>query len=169
MNSGAIEKYTQIHKNDDSKTYQDGLKNIAYDLLYGDKYASDGENPYKRTDIKFGLHDVQVKSVTPMYDEDGTVYIYGKYFTSYSKVYINDEKQDTEYIDPNTLCIKDYELKSGDKLSVYQQNSDDHVLSKTEPYTFTDGELKQKNKINVKTKTTKKSKKSNKKSGKNNK
>lgn len=167
MNSGAIEKYTQIHKNDDSKSYQDGLKNIAYDLLYGDKYASDGENPYKRTDIKFGLNDVQVNSVTPMYDEDGTVYVYGKHFTSYSKVYINDEKQDTEYIDPNTLCIKDYELKSGDKLSVYQQNSDDHVLSKTESYTFSDRELKQKSKINVKTKTTKKTKKNNKKSGKN--
>ena len=32
-------------------------------------------------------------------------------------------------------------MKNGDQISVYQQNSDDHVLSKTEPYTFTDDEL----------------------------
>ena len=33
------------------------------------------------------------------------------------------------------------ELKAGDKISVYQQNSDDHVLTKTKPYSFDDDEL----------------------------
>jgi hypothetical protein len=32
-------------------------------------------------------------------------------------------------------------LKNGDKISVYQQNSDEHVLSKTDEYTFDDDEL----------------------------
>ena len=44
MNAGDINKYTQEHKNDDSKSYQEGLKNLAYDLLYGDNYASNGRN-----------------------------------------------------------------------------------------------------------------------------
>lgn len=141
MNSGKINNYTQLHKNDDDETYQEGLKNLSYDLLYGDNYAANGENPYKPTDLKFGLHDVKVSSVTPIGDDVGTVYIYGNYFTSYSKVYINDEKQKTVYIDPNTLMIVYPDLKDGDSFSVYQQNSDEHVLSKTEPFVYNQEEM----------------------------
>lgn len=141
MNAGDINKYTQTHKGEDKETYDEGLKNLAYDLLYGDKYATDGENPYKATDLKFGLEEVKLSSVTPMYDETGTVYLYGSHFTKYSKVYVNGEKQATEYVDPNTLTMVCPELKAGDKISVYQQNSDDHVLTKTKPYSFDDDEL----------------------------
>lgn len=141
MNAGDINKYTQEHKNDDSKSYQEGLKNLAYDLLYGDNYASNGRNPYKPTNIQLGLHEVKVSSVTPMYNSEGEVCVYGKYFTNYSKVYVNGEKKETTFVDKNTLTIDYPDLKNGDQISVYQQNSDDHVLSKTEPYTFTDDEL----------------------------
>lgn len=157
MNSGKINNYTQKNKTKLQETYDEGLKSLAYDLLYGDKYATKGENPYKPTEIKLGLKDVKVSSVTPMYDALGTVYVYGSNFTNYSKVYINDEKQDTVFIDPDTLMIVYPELKSGDQLSVYQQNSDEHVLSKTEIYTFSDVELKQN------TSTTKKNNKNKKK------
>ena len=141
MNAGDINKYTQEHKNDDSESYQEGLKNLAYDLLYGDNYASNGTNPYKPTNIQLGLHEVKVSSVTPTYNSDGKVCVYGKYFTNYSKVYVNGEKKETTFVDKNTLTIDYPDLKNGDQISVYQQNSDDHVLSKTEPYTFTDDEL----------------------------
>ena len=141
MNAGSINKYTQEHKGEDQESYDDGLKNLAYDFLYGDKYATNGENPYKPTDIQLGLEEVKLSSVTPLYDEEGTVYLYGSHFTTYSRVYINGEKQKTEYVDPSTLKIIYPELKAGDKISVYQQNSDDHVLTKTEPYSFADDEL----------------------------
>ena len=97
---------------------------------------------------------MKVSSVSPIYDELGTVYIYGNYFTSYSKVYINDEKQKTVFIDPNTLMITYPDLKDGDTFSVYQQNSDSHVLTKTEPYAFVDERTgKRKNKIPKEKKT----------------
>lgn len=160
MDAGDINKYTQMHKGENQETYDEGLKNLAYDLLYGDKYATNGENPYKATDIKLGLDEVKLSSVTPLYDEEGTVYLYGSHFTTYSRVYINDEKQRTEYVDPNTLKIIYPELKAGDQISVYQQNSDDHVLTQTEPYTFNDDELqpqtKNKKKENSKKKNNKK-------------
>ena len=111
MNAGDINKYTQEHKNDDSKSYQEGLKNLAYDLLYGDNYASNGKNPYKPTNIQLGLHEVKVSSVTPMYNSDGEVCVYGKYFTNYSKVYVNGEKQETTFVDKNTLTIDYPDLK----------------------------------------------------------
>lgn len=141
MDAGDINKYTQQHKGEDQETYDEGLKNLSYDLLYGDKYATNGENPYKATEIKLGLKEVKLSSVTPLYDEEGTVYLYGNNFTTYSKVYVNEEKQSTEYIDPNTLMIVYPELKSGDEISVYQQNSDEHVLTQTEPFSFSDDEL----------------------------
>ena len=155
MNSGKINNYTQTHKGEDQKTYDEGLKSLSYDLLYGDNYATGGQNPYKATDLQLGLNKVTVSSVTPLYDEAGTVYVYGKHFTSYSKVYINDEKQKTVYVDPNTLMIVYPDLKNGDELSVYQQNSDEHVLSKTDPYTFNGDELQ----ANMTTKAKKNKKK----------
>lgn len=164
MNSGKINNYTQLHKADDEETYQEGLKNLSYDLLYGDNYAANGENPYRPTEIKLGLNEVKVSSITPMDDELGTIYIYGNYFTSYSKVYINDEKQQTVYIDPNTLMIVYPELQEGDSFSVYQQNSDEHVLTKTEPYSYNAEEIMPSGKkaTTSKKKSKKKSKKSNK-------
>ncbi len=33
------------------------------------------------------------------------------------------------------------ELKAGDEISVYQQNSDDHVLTQTKSFVFYDDEL----------------------------
>lgn len=157
MDAGEINKYTQQHKGEDQETYDEGLKNLSYDLLYGDKYATNGENPYQATDIKLGLHEVKLSSVTPLYDKEGTVYLYGDNFTTYSKVYVNEEKQTTKYIDPNTLMIVYPELKAGDEISVYQQNSDDHVLTQTEPFAFNDDELQ------PQTKNKKKNKRNNKK------
>lgn len=165
MNSGKINNYTQLHKSDDEETYQEGLKNLSYDLLYGDNYAANGENPYRPTEIKLGLNEVKVSSITPMDDDLGTIYIYGNYFTSYSKVYINDEKQQTVYIDPNTLMIVYPELQEGDSFSVYQQNSDEHVLTKTEPYSYNAEEIKPSGK--KATTSKKKSKKKSKKNTKN--
>ena len=71
-----------------------------------------------------------------MHNDVGTIYIYGNNFTPYSKVYINDEKVDTIYIDRNTLIVQHLELKAGDNFVVKQQNSDTHILSETKPYTY---------------------------------
>lgn len=167
MTEGDINNYTQKHKNDDEEDYLEGLHNLEYDQLYGDNLATNGENPYTPSALKFGLNDVKVNSLSPLNDDVGTVYIYGKYFTSYSKVYINDEKQKTVYIDPNTLMITYPELKDGDSISVYQQNSDTHVLSKTEPYVCSMEEIQasDNNKNNTESNSTKK-KKNNKKNNK---
>ena len=108
--------------------------------------------------LRFGLRDVTISSINPMHNDVGTVYIYGSNFTPYSKVYINDEKVDTIYIDKDTLIVMNPELKSGDNFVVKQQNSDTHVLSETKKFTYTNDET------NVaKEKATKKHKKKHKK------
>ena len=137
ITDGRINRFSQEHRNDkDQKKYLAGLNKLAYDQLEGKNYGSNGKNPYKPTNIKFGLHEVSVTSVNPMHNDVGTVYIYGNGFTPYSKVYVNDEKMDTIYLDRNTLIINDTEFKEGDKLVVKQQNSDTHILSTTKPYVY---------------------------------
>lgn len=71
----------------------------------------------------------------PEQEEDDVILVYGSNFTSYSKVYINDEKQTTTYIDEHTLKIN-YELEDGDLIYVWQQNSDSHQLSRTDDYIY---------------------------------
>ena len=45
MTAGVINNYTQFHRKDSD--YKENLKNLAYDMLYGDNYASGEENPYR--------------------------------------------------------------------------------------------------------------------------
>lgn len=154
MTAGKINNYTQQHKDDDQAEYQEGLQNLEYDMLYGDYLAYNGVNPYVATDLKLGLNEILVSSIATLDDDVGTVYIYGKHFTNYSKVYINDEAQDTVYIDPNTIMVVYPELKDGDSISVCQENEESE-LTRTEPLIYSTDEIKPSN-----SKAKKKSKKS---------
>ena len=53
--------YTQTQA--DSSTYQNGLDNLQYDLLYGERYAYNGEDLYPATDLVMDVEDVNVTSV----------------------------------------------------------------------------------------------------------
>ncbi|MBQ2642230.1 MAG: sulfatase-like hydrolase/transferase [Eubacterium sp.] len=137
MTAGKINRYTQVNKDKlpESK-YLKGLKALSYDQLYGDHLASDGKVPYTPTNMQFGIHPVSITAVVPLNDAEKNVYIYGRNFTEYSKVYINDEKVSTAYVDDTTLRIIRPGLQVGDAIQVYQQNSDTHVLSKTSPFKY---------------------------------
>lgn len=165
MTEGRVNNYNQLHRHENFEDYNEGLMNLAYDFLYGEKYSTESKNPYVASNLHFGLNDVSVKSVVPTREEEeGIIYIYGEYFTRYSKVYINGEKQKTIWLDPNTVKITYPGLKDGDSISVYQQNSDTHVLSKTEPYIYSEDEIspsnldEQKNSATVKPDAKKKKK-----------
>lgn len=158
ITEGEINKYSQLHRKDkDQKKYLDGLHKLEYDQLYGKNLANNGKNPYKPTNLHFGLSDVAVSSINPMHNDVGTIYIYGSNFTPYSKVYVNDEKLDTIYIDRNTLIVKYLDLKQGDSFIVKQQNSDTHILSETKPYVYAAEETNAR-KVNEKATKTKKKK-----------
>ena len=160
ITEGEINKYSQEHRHDkDQKAYLEGLHKLEYDQLYGKNLANKGKNPYKPTNLRFGLEDVHVTSINPMHNDVGTIYIYGNNFTPYSKVYVNDEKLDTIYIDRNTLIVKFLDLKQGDSFVVKQQNSDTHILSETKPYVYSAEETIAKHKEKQTKKAKKKQKK----------
>lgn len=155
MTEGDVNNYSQLHRKDkNQEKYLEGLNQLSYDQLYGKNIAKKGKNPYKATTLQYGLHKVEINSVNPMNNDVGTVYVYGKYFTPYSKVYVNDEKYDTFYIDRSTIIIQDLDLKDGDHIKVSQQNSDTHILNETKDYIY-DSEENSHNKIASDSKKTK--------------
>lgn len=121
IHEGTIFKYHQARRN--TKNYQVDLETLQYDLLYGERYAYDGENPFARTKMKMGLYDLTLDSVELVSETDYRYYIRGTNFTPSSQVQLNGEWYDTVYINPTTLMISGTELKDFDRLSVAQRSN----------------------------------------------
>ena len=46
-------------------SYMDGLENLQYDILYGERYCYDGADAYPATEIVMGIDPVTITSVSP--------------------------------------------------------------------------------------------------------
>ncbi|MBR3645790.1 MAG: LTA synthase family protein, partial [Lachnospiraceae bacterium] len=132
MTAGYINNYSQKHRHDDDReAYLEGLKNIGYDMLYGEHLLYNGENPYVATKLQFGQNKVSSSSISQTSKNDNTIFIYGKNFTNYSKVYVNGEKINTKFVDSSVLTINYDDLKDGDVFEVHQQVSEKNILNVT--------------------------------------
>lgn len=138
ITNGLLNKFHQTQQ--DSDIYLDDLKVLEYDMLYGELNCFNGVNPYTATDIKMGISDITINSVS--YTESSTdktlntVTITGSNFTPYSKIYINDEYAQTSYQDASTITATNVSLNDGDVITVIQSAEDMVALSSTSPYVF---------------------------------
>lgn len=107
-----------------NENYQDDLRLIEYDMLYGKNYSSGGIAA-EPTGMKMGRYDVKAESLS--YD-DRTLYVRGENFTEYSRVKINGHKKRTVFIDENTLAVENVRLREGDAVSVAQIASESGAL-----------------------------------------
>jgi hypothetical protein len=115
-----------------TNNYLADLDALQYDMLYGDKYVYDGVMPITQTNLKMGVKQISISKVVR--NSDNNVYLSGNNFTKASKVYINDEEQETTFIDSKTLKVENFELKRGDILKVCQMNSTYGALSTSNYY-----------------------------------
>ncbi len=160
MDSGDINSYNQKHLNDKvrlNEKYLDGLHTLEYDMLYGDRLAKLGANPYKPTEVKLGIKDIIIKSVSPLNDDDGNVMVYGKNFTRASNVYVEENKMETEYLDSNTLIAKCPELKENDVVKIGQIDAEGSLIDETDVFVY-QSEDKDYKKDSTKSKKAKKKK-----------
>ena len=105
------------------------LKELEYDILYGDQICYGGENPYYPSNMTMGLSPVQLDAVNVTYDH--VMKVRGENFTRYSVVHIGDEKMDTLYLDPETLVVPETAPEDGTLITVSQAE-----LSTTIPYRY---------------------------------
>jgi len=118
--SGGI--ISRLHQSD---TSPDDLLQIEYDMLYGDNYALG--DPVTPTDMRMGVTDITLQIG---YTDDEYLYVAGSGFTPHSKITVNGEPENTEYLSSNLLrCEKLPD--DGDMICVGQYGSNREALSLT--------------------------------------
>lgn len=133
LSDGNLTKLHQNFKN--TEHYDEWLRTLEYDMLYGEKYAFDGKEnyPYKTTDIKMGIKEITINNVQR--SEEGILTVTGENFTEFSKITLNEKKLNTVFIDNNTLVTENpADIVAGDLLTVIQTTSAGEILSSTKLY-----------------------------------
>lgn len=133
MNNGLLTKFHQMYHNYDN--YKSNLKILQYDMLYGKKEVYDGLSPYEPMDLQMGFDPIRITDVSSV---GGSVYVMGKNFTESSFVFIDGKKQDTVFLNENTLMVSDKELEGGEEVYVAQLTDVSAQLSSTEVFIYGD-------------------------------
>lgn len=132
IDKGVVNKYHQ--QNRGGEEYLNGLQNLEYDILYGDKLCYDGVNPYNPTELQMGIREIKITDVyADLTNEEveSCVVITGENFTPYSEVYVNEDAFETIFVDENTLWISDPDLSGLDSFVVWQSS-----LSSTDEFLY---------------------------------
>jgi phosphoglycerol transferase MdoB-like AlkP superfamily enzyme len=108
---------------------------LQYDLLYGDRYAYNGEDLYPASNLVMGVQDVVINNTYLNYDNTQLI-ITGENFTPWSKVYIDGEKVSTEYVSDKMLKISTSKLVDGSEIIVNQVGSSNTVFRSSNSVNF---------------------------------
>lgn len=122
IHTGTIMRYHQRYTG--KKRYLSRLRDLQYDMLYGNQYVYDEQNPFLQTDMTFGVQDVEISSILA---SEETAVLYGANYTQCSHVQVNGEEVEVEFISNSALRIKT-SLKTGDKVQVLQETAKKKVL-----------------------------------------
>lgn len=140
FHDGTMVAYHQTQwDNPDHQAYLDGIEQLQYDILYGDRFCYDGNvDKYPATDIIMGIDEVIITEMAPYTDEEGTEYVSlkGEGFTNWSRVYVNGEKVGTTYVSGNELLIKRSKVEDGDTVVVNQNGSKSTIFRSSNEFTY---------------------------------
>ena len=128
ISGGIMNKYHLTYSQD--KDYIKNMELIQYDITFGDMYSyKDRELPYNKTDLMMGLEEIVVSNYKMLGD---IIEVYGENFNEMSKVYINEERVKTQYIDKNTLKASIKDIKNIENLSIKQTDMKGIVVGSTD-------------------------------------
>ncbi len=129
INNGIITKLHQTF--DGEEVCEQYLEMLQYDMLYGPREC------YKRlpapatTSLEMGNYPPRIYNVE---NTEKGVLVSGEYFTPFSRVYINGDKEKTRFIDNNTLLLPEVDAVYADVIVVHQTNGSRHTFRKSEKY-----------------------------------
>ncbi len=134
ITEGTVFSYHQAHNyQTEDEAYQNGLENLQYDILYGERFCYDGADRYPASDLQMGVDPTYIYSYRK--NADGTLSIYGENFTNWSRIYVNDEKMSTKFVSDRQVMLsaeQTQELETGDVLKVCQVGSSNTIFRTTE-------------------------------------
>lgn len=137
IHSGTVFNYHQNRRQ--TKNYLADLELLQYDILYGKQYIYDGDAPVTEGHMMMGVKDVTLKNVVPYLEEGYS--LYGENFTKSSRVYVNDEKQSSTFLNNTRIVLPETELEDGDVLKVIQMGSSSTVFRVSNEYIYQEGQL----------------------------
>ena len=111
-----------------SADYLGDMEALAYDMLYGKRYAYGEKNPYEAADMQMGHKKIAIKDIIKI---GNRYYIRGNNFTERSIISLDGKKLSTVYLSPTLLALAE-EVSTDDvgKLSVSQvDKSEDEILT----------------------------------------
>ena len=131
---GLITKYHQAaDPTNADQMYLDNLEVLEYDVLYGDKSAYEGENPYPVIDMTMGCVPIEISSVSRRY---GRVLVNGANFTECSVIELDGESYPTAFINSAQIVAIVPRTTEVHQVSVVQKTADGVEMSRTEAYSL---------------------------------
>lgn len=137
IHSGTVFNYHQ--KRRQTKKYLADLELLQYDILYGDQYVYNDSLPITKGHMIMGVKDVTLKNVVPYLEEGYS--LYGENFTKSSRVYVNDERQSSTFLNNTRIVLPETELEDGDMIKVIQMGSSSTVFRVSDEYIYQGGQL----------------------------
>lgn len=136
IHEGTLVGYHQTQsEKEDFQAYVNGIEQLQYDILYGNRHCYDGIDKYPASDIVMGIDDVILHDIS--LSEDGENYVLtGESFTKWSRVYVNGEKVSTSYVSGNELTINVSDLQAGNSVVVNQLGSSNTIFRSSNEIIF---------------------------------
>lgn len=131
VRNGVLNSFHQSFE--ESPRYQEYLEMLEYDMLYGEQAVYGGTSRYSPTDMQMGVVPVVMDQYFLLGD---TLYVLGDQFTPYSRICINGDPVDTEFVSASAIKGPDLSLEDGDQISVAQIGEDGIPLSETNAISF---------------------------------
>lgn len=138
IHAGTVFNYHQ--QRHQTKNYLSDLELLQYDILYGNQYVYESAGaPITEGHMVMGVKDTSISNLIEQVD--GTYSIYGENFTKQTKIFINDEKQTTTFLNNTRVDLKKSELKDGDLVQAIQMGSSNTVFRTSVMYEYKEGKL----------------------------
>lgn len=123
----------QLHQTRDyNDSYNESLLLLTYDIFSKSKYLWNSTIPYATKEMQLGYDDVKIYNVV---NNNGKLTINGENFNGSSQVYIGKYKQETKYINSNTLYIDIDDIDQEVEITVKQMYKN-KVYSQTDIYNY---------------------------------
>ncbi len=126
QNSG----YASIESDD----YQEALRTLEFDIIYGEEYALEYEITPNKPGIQLGVTEILIRDILAAEGQEGFT-VTGNNFTPFSVVYVNETPCTTTYLSSEELRVEEPIPTIGDRVLVAQVSAVDPltVLSESIP------------------------------------
>lgn len=139
LHSGTVFNYHQTRRQ--TSNYLADLELLQYDMLYGERYTYGGKANAPKVDDHFQMGILDVSLFNMETDPNGNYIFYGENMTRNTKIYINDEKQSTSFINDTRVELKKSKLSEGDKIVACQVGSSSRIFRSSVEYRYNVGQL----------------------------